>query len=367
MLKSLWRLDHVPLGFEPQRLLAAHIRLAGPLHQAKESQVQFWERTIEAVRALPSVESVTVSGGIPPNGSPELMTFSRSDAPPPEPGHRGDGIMMQPADAEYFRVLGIPLLQGNLFAEKQSDSSPLVAVVNEALARKYFANENVIGKRVMGHLNGDWKTIVGVVGDAKNDGLPGDVRPEVYEPYRQFPYISDMYLLVRTAAAPEYLTPEIGRAIARFDPSQPVVFTTVEENLDTFRSQPRFDTMLLSGFAGVALLLAMLGIYGIFSYATVQRTREIGVRMALGASPSAILWWTITSTLPLIVWGIISGVGGSLILSRYLSSLLYEVRPRDATTFLFATLALGLTAFLAILLPARRAASLDPTISLRSE
>ena len=189
-----------------------------------------------------------------------LMTFSRSDAPPPERGHRGDNVLLQPVNSEYFRTIGIPLIQGRLFMDGDAEDSPLVTVVNQAFVHKYFPNEEVLGKRVMGHIQANWKTVVGVVGDAKNDGIASEVTPEVYLPYRQrSDLISGMYLLVRTAIKPEYLIPEMRKAIAAIDPERPVVFKTVEDNLDTFRSRPRFNAVLLTTFALVALLLAMFG------------------------------------------------------------------------------------------------------------
>jgi ABC-type antimicrobial peptide transport system permease subunit len=176
-----------------------------------------------------------------------------------------------------------------------------------------------------------------------------------------------MYLLVRSAIKPEYLIPEVRKAIAAIDPERPVIFKTVEQNLDTFRSRPRFNAVLLTVFALVALLLAMFGVYGVLSYAMAQRTREIGVRMALGASPARILWWSISGMVPLTISGIVLGLAGGWILSHYLASLLYEVRPHDPATFAMVSVLLALTALAASLLPARRAALVDPAISLRTE
>jgi predicted permease len=370
LVKSLWRLQHVPLGFQPQRVLAARIALTGNEYHDKSSQVQFWDRAIAGVRSLPGAESVAVSAGIPPRGALMLMTFSRSDAPPPERGHRGDNVLMQPVSREYFQTVGIPLIHGRFFQENDAPDSALVAVVNQAFVRKYFPNEEVLGKRVMGHIQGDWKTVIGVVADAKNDGIAGEVTPEVYVEYAQaspLVQISGMYLLVRSAIKPEYLIPEVRKTIAAIDPERPVIFKTVEENLDTFRSRPRFNAVLLTVFAVVALLLAMFGVYGVLSYAMAQRTREIGVRMALGASPARILWWSISGMVPLTISGIMLGLGGGWILSHYLASLLYEVRPHDPATFAIVSVLLALTALAASLLPARRAALVDPAISLRTE
>jgi ABC-type antimicrobial peptide transport system permease subunit len=176
-----------------------------------------------------------------------------------------------------------------------------------------------------------------------------------------------MSLLVRTWIKPEYLIPEVSKTIAAIDSDRPVIFKTLEENLDTFRSRPRFNAALLTAFAAVALLLSMFGVYGVLSYATAQRTREIGVRMALGASPTRILWWSLSGMIPLTVLGIAGGVIGGWILSRYLGSLLYEVRPHDVSTFATVSVLLAVTALAASLLPARRAALVDPAISLRSE
>jgi putative ABC transport system permease protein len=295
------------------------------------------------------------------------MTFSRSDAPPPEIGHRGDNVLLQPVSPGYFRTSGIPFRRGRTLADRDTQDAPLVAVANESFVKKYFPHEEVLGKRVMGHLQGDWKTIVGVIADAKNDGIASEVNPELYQPYQQFSHVSDMYLLLRTAVPPEYLIPEMRRTIAAVDPERPVVFKTVEENLDTFRSRPRFNAAVFASFAATALLLAMFGIYGVLSYSTAQRTREIGVRMALGASPARIMWWSISGMVPLTLWGITLGLAGGWILSRYVSSLLFEVRPHDAGTFAAVSAVLAVTAFAATLLPARRAALVDPVVSLRTE
>jgi putative ABC transport system permease protein len=370
LVKSLWRLQHVPLGFQPQRVLAAQVSLSGHQYQDKNSQLQFWNRSIDSLGVLPGAESVAISTGIPPNKTPMiLMVFSRSDAPPPQPGHRGDNVLLHPVNGEYFRTMGIPLIRGRLIADGDTQDSQLVGVVNQAFVRKYFPNEEVIGKGVMAHISKRWKTVVGVVGDVKNDGIANDIQPEVYLPYTQADsfQIQSMNLLVRTAIKPEYLMPEMRKAIAAIDPERPVVFKTLEENLDTFRSRPRFNAIVFAAFALLALLLAMFGVYGVLSYATAQRTREIGVRMALGASPARILWWSIYGMAPLTLCGIILGLGGGWILSRYLASLLFEVSPHDIVTFASVSAVLTVTAFAASLLPARRAALVDPAISLRSE
>ena len=369
LVKSLWKLQHVPLGFEPQRVLAAHITLTGPHYQEKAPEFQFWDCAVEGLRALPGVEAVAISSAVPPKGPLMLMVFSRSDAPPPQPGHRGDNILVHPVGAEYFHTMGIPLIRGRLLKDSDAQDSPLVAVVNQAFARKYFPNEEVIGKQVMGHIKGDWKTIVGVVGDVRNDGIAAEVQPEEYLAYKQTAQwqLQGMYVVVRTAMKPEYLIPEMRKVIAAIDPDRPVVFKTVEENLDTFRSRPRFNAAIFTAFAVIALLLAMFGVYGVLSYATAQRTREIGVRMALGASPARILWWSMYGIVPLTILGILLGLAGSWLLSRYLSSLLYEVQPHDTATFVAVSALLAITALAAALLPARSAALVDPAISLRSE
>lgn len=369
LVKSLWKLQHLPLGFQPQRVLAAHISLTGPQYKEKAPELQFWNRVLDGLRALPGAESVAISSAVPPKGPLMLMVFSRSDAPPLQPGHRGDNILLHPVDAEYFQTMGIPLVRGRLLAHSDTQDSPLVAVVNQAFARKYFPNEEIIGKQVMGHLKGDWKSIVGVVGDVKNDGIAGDVQPEVYLAYQQTVQwqIQSMYVVVRTAIKPEYLIPEMRKVIAAIDPDRPVVFKTVEENLDTFRSRPRFNAAVFTAFALIALLLAMFGLYGVLSYATTQRTREIGVRMALGASPDRILWWSIYGIVPLTILGIFLGLTGGWILSRYVASLLYQVQPHDAGTLVTVSALLAVTALVAALLPARKAALVDPAMSLRSE
>jgi putative ABC transport system permease protein len=367
LLQSLWRLQNVTLGFSPERVLATQISLKGARYRERPRKIEFWNQLLERVSGVPGVDAVALSTGLPPQGASSLQTFSRADAPPPEPGHRGDNVVIRAVSKGYFQAMGIPLHTGRLFDERDGEKAPRVAVVNESLARKYFAHENPLGKQIMGHVEHGWKTIAGIVADARNDGPNAPARPEMYQPFAQAGYIDSLALVVRGPSQPETLAPSVRDQVRALDRDLPLTFRTMEEQLATFSARPRFTTVLFGAFALVALVLAAVGTYGVLCYSVAQRTQEIGIRMALGAAPQQVLRGVFAQAFVLAAAGVGIGLAASLALTRYLASLLFEVKANDPFTFVSVAAVLVGTTLLATWLPARRATRVDPVIALRSE
>jgi putative ABC transport system permease protein len=278
-------------------------------------------------------------------------------------------------EPDFFHTLEIPLRRGRvLSAQDNQSAAPPAIVVNEALAKKYFPNEDPLGKRIQtGFDGGDegqpgkWREIVGVVANVKRVGVAEEAQPEYYVPFGQAP-ITAPYLALRVAGDPASYANAVTGAVASLDKQVPVYrVRTLEENLANASAQPRFQTLLLTGFAAAALLLAAVGLYSVLSYMVVQRTHEIGLRMALGAQRGNVLTMVLNRGIVLAFIGVALGVGVSALLTRFLGSLLYGVKPMDPITFLTVSAVLLAVSALASLAPAARAASLDPMKTLRDQ
>src|SRR4029079_8821048 len=264
---------------------------------------------------------------------------------------------------DYFQAMGIPLKSGRVFTAQDARRSAAVVIVNEAFEKHHFPGENAIGKRI--HLLGPdagphWLTIVGVVSDVRQSGLAGEVMLEVYNPVLD-DIEEALSFVIRTSGEPAHLVSAVRSVMSEVEPNQPIHnMMTMEQRLANTTTSRRLNTTLLGSFAGVALLLAVVGIYGVMSYSVTQRQREIGVRMALGAQKSDVLGLIIHGGLRLTLLGVAIGLAGAFALTRYLSSLLYSVKPTDPLTFLGVALALGGVALFASYIPARRATKVDP-------
>ncbi len=314
---------------------------------------------------LPGVSAAAFADSLPPADWGGLQTFSREDRPLPEPGHRGDNMLLRGVSMDYFRAMGIPLMRGRGFAP---DEGGAVVIVNQALARRYFPGEDPLGKRI-GGLRPDlrWKPIVGVVGDEKNDGLRSDPQPEAYLPIAMEPGLDIAWLVVRTAADPTATAAAISTELRALDKNLPVRVRTMPEEIADLLARPRFQTRVMEIFSAMALVMAAVGVYGVASWAVSQRTREIGVRMALGAAPGDVLRLILRAALPPLGIGLAAGTTGALVLGRYLESLLFGVKPNDAITLAVAAGVLAGAALVATYIPARRAARTNPAVTLRSE
>jgi len=369
LLNSFVRLSHVPSGIDPRNVLTMQLTLPEKKYPDAARRADFFERSLERISALPGVEAAGVVGKRPVGGGSMDTTFGiagRSDAPP-----NGHGVDFDFCTPDYFRAAGIPLRQGRSFAWGDQAGSPRVVIINEALAREHFPNQNPLGQRIhmdvaTGKMDEGWE-IVGVVGDVRQHGLGKDVRPCVYRP-QAFSFMSSGNLMVRTTGAPLALAESVRKAVLETDLNQPVAnLRTMEQALASSLAERRFILLLLGGFAGAALLLAAIGLYGVIAFAVSQRTREIGIRMALGASRRNVLQLVLGSGMKLVGIGIVLGGVAALGLTRVLTKLLYGVEPTDPATFTCVALLLLLVSLFASLLPARRAARVDPMEALRSE
>ena len=368
MTRSFFRLQQVNPGFDATNVLSMHIALPTSKYRQQQTNV-FYDQLIERVRNLPGVKS---AGGINPlplsdsnisdsvlvEGAPVVALADR-----PSVGVR----IITPS---YFQTMSIPILKGRSFTEHDRDNTPRVIVVNEALASRFWPNEDAVGKRLAFEEEPGkqvWQVIVGVAGNVKHKALEIDVMPEVYIPYQQSPsnFIS---LVVRTASDPLDMVSAIRNQVLSLDKDQPVSdITTMERRLSKSVASSRFVMLLLGTFSVLALGLAAVGIYGVLAYLVTQRTQEIGVRMALGAQKRDVLKLVVAKGMALAFIGTAIGLVASLVLTRLMRGLLFGVTPTDWLTFVIASMVLLIVALLACYIPARRATKLDPLIALRFE
>ncbi|HLW82305.1 MAG TPA: ABC transporter permease [Candidatus Acidoferrales bacterium] len=267
----------------------------------------------------------------------------------------------------YFQTLGIPLLSGRGFTDADTAGSQLVVIVDEAFAKKYLG-KNPLGRRISTDMNKKWMQVVGIVATARDTDLSKRPEGEIYLPYAQVDHFQAANFIARTSANPAVMIPALRRAIWSEDKDAPITdVQTMEQIVSSSVAEQRYQTLLLGSFGGLGLILAMVGIYGVISYGVTQRTREIGVRMALGAQPANVLRMVIREGMFLAGGGILVGIGGALALGRVLQSLLFEIKPSDPATFVGVSIALGLVALAACYIPARRAMRVDPMVALRYE
>jgi putative ABC transport system permease protein len=324
---------------------------------------QFYEELVERVGTIPGVEAVAAGSEVPLGGTGNIAGFSIENREPPPPGFVTDAAASAVTPG-YFPVLGIPLLRGRLLDERDRFEAPDVITVNEAFVRRYFPNEEAVGRRLS--FDGEnFSEIVGVVGDAPQYGLDREVRPAVYAPHLQFSTRA-MRIVARTNGDPLAVTGAIRRQVAELDPNLAIErFTTGEQLLSESVAQPRFYAFLLAIFAAVALTLAAVGIFGVISHLVTQRTREIGVRIALGATPARVLRLVVGGALSTAALGIGIGVLLALAGSRVMAGLVFGIGTLDPLTFVTAALLLLGVAALASYLPARAATRVDPNVALR--
>jgi putative ABC transport system permease protein len=323
------------------------------------------------VRALPGVESAAVGTVVPltDNHSRTDITIEGMALPKPGSFPHPDVHLVSTG---YLPTLGVPLLRGRDFTDDDNERTALVGMVNARLAREFWPNDDPIGKRFMfgrpaPNNPPKWIAVVGVTGDTKLYGLANPSRLEVYVPYRQRTE-GEMNLLVRSAIDPSSLTAEIRGAVASIDKDQPISgIATMQQLVSDSVATQRTTLILLGLFSGLALVLAVIGVYGVISYSVAHRTHEMGIRMALGAERREVLKLIIGHSLRLSLMGIALGIAGALALTHFLASLLYSVKPTDLLTFAVASLSLTCVALVASYIPARRATKADPMVALRYE
>jgi putative ABC transport system permease protein len=372
LLRSMQKLLAVPMGFDAERVLTMRMRLQSQRYNRPGQSEEFVRLLLERVRSLPGVRSAAVANSLPLNNYNLGRTFSLED------GGAG-GISTSPNDKPasavltvtpgYFATLGIPLIAGRGVQDSDAAESLAVALVNRAFARRFFGDENPVGRHL--RFGGDPKlplmTIVGMVGDTRHNGPEKEPEPELYVPFAQSPAVP-IGLAIRSSTAPELLTAAVRREIHELDPDMPIVaVSTMATRLSDATDAQRVELLLVGFFAALATGLAALGVYGVIAYAVSQGTREIGVRLALGAAPGAVQRSVVGRGLRLAAMGVAFGLCAGYALTTSMASLLFETGTHDRLTFLGAGGILLATAVLASYWPARRAAHVDPVVALRCE
>jgi predicted permease len=371
LIQSFSRLGKVQPGLRTERLLTARIALPDAAYPKNPLIIAFFNQFLDRVRALPGVESASVIVPLPLSGSNMVTSFDNADDPKPEGQRPGAPVRIIATD--YFKTMGIPLREGRVFDDRDQFESPPVIIVNERFAQKFFPGQNPMGKRIQPGFSADegpekMREIVGVVGNVKHLSLRNEDSPEMYLPRTQIPF-NIMSLVVRTNVQnPSGLTAAIRKELNGLDASIPLTSVRVfDEYISRSLARPRFNALLLSIFAGTALVLTAIGIYGVMAYSVAQRTNEIGIRIALGAAKSSIFRLVVGQAMTLVAISVVVGLVDAFAATRVLQGLLFGVGASDPTTFGAIVLLISAVAFLAAWLPARRAARVDPMIALRAE
>jgi putative ABC transport system permease protein len=374
LVKSFARLQGVDPGFAPDHLLTFNLSLPAAKYPADTQQIAFFDQALPAIGRIPGVRAVGATSVMPFSGSWTTGSFQVEGYQPPrnQPGPWGDIRIVSPG---FFQTLRIPLIRGRLLSDEDRAGSRPVAVIDEEFVRRYWPREDPLGKRfTFGPPPGatdtsarEWIEVVGVVGHTKHEGLDAEARLQLYLPYRQAGRQA-LWAAVRTAGDPERYTNLVRAAVRSVDPDQPIALVrTMDDLIALSVGQRRLSMLLLSLFSGIALVLASVGIYGVMSYSVSQRSRELGVRIALGAARRDVLRLVLRQGMTLAVLGIGIGVGAAFLLARLIRSQLYQVGTGDPLTFIGVALLLGLTALAANLIPALRATRVDPAVVLREE
>ncbi|HTE43855.1 MAG TPA: FtsX-like permease family protein, partial [Gemmatimonadaceae bacterium] len=370
MGKSLVRLLGVNAGFDATHLLTLEINSTGANYRTNESIYAYHDRVREAVGAIPGVRSVAVSNQIPLGGNVDMYGVIDPENVPanPELAPSGDRYTVS---ASYLGTMRIPVLSGRGFtASDIADTTNKIALVSAALAQRLWPNQSALGKRVrVGGPDAPARTIVGVTGNVRHRGLDAVMTQQLYMPERQMFFADNQeILIVRTEGDPAAIAGSVRRAVAAIDPTQPIIkIATMDHVVAASTSQRRLALVLFGAFAGAALLLAIAGIYGVLAGSVAERTREIGVRSALGATPGDIVALVVGQGGRLAAVGIVLGLAGSFALTRYLQSLLFGIAPNDPATLAGVCVLLAGVTLAACLIPAARAARVDPSTALRSE
>jgi len=371
MSESLLRLQSVDLGFKPQRVAAFDVSLDGTRYQTADRQRQFYRQARERLRSVPGVRAVAAISNLPLGGSENLTFFFAEGASPPAVGEApfAETRIVTPG---YFETLGVPLVGGRDFTDHDEPGQPNVCIINQTLAHAFFPGANAVGKRLKFARTDEpqhsWFTIIGIAGDVRSYGLDVPPRPQIYTTVEQNTDNVMTFVAGANTGPATLLQPALRDQMKPLDPGLPLAnFRTMEDLLANAISRPRFSTFLLGLFALTALVLTAVGLYGVVAYATTQRAREIGIRVALGASRRNILTIIMgQGILPALI-GMAVGLAGAVALTRLLANQLFQVKATDPLTFLGVTLALLAVVATACWVPARRATKINPVEALRHE
>jgi putative ABC transport system permease protein len=370
MVRSFVALQRVSPGFEPSHLLTFRLPLPPTQYANGAAQRGFFTRLLQRLEALPGVQAAGLTISLPPYllAMTDNFMVEGQVVPPNQSAPLGPLLFV---NETYFSALGAPLLRGRFFSERDDDKAPDVVIINDTLAKQYFAGVDPIGRRLKTggpeRPNNPWNTVVGVVGDINYSGLDAPAEPVVYYAFRQATN-NNQYVVIRTSMNPRSLEPAVKAVVADLDKDLPIVnMRTMDELMTEAVAPPRFRTILVSMFALVGLLLAAIGIYGVMAYAVTERTHELGVRIALGADRGDVLRIVLGEAAWLAACGVGLGVAGALGATRLMQTLLFGVTPTDALTFAAIASLLTATALVASYIPARRATRVDPMVALRYE
>jgi putative ABC transport system permease protein len=360
-------LQRVQPGFAPQHLLTFKLHLPESVYPQLSPQViTFYRQLQERLRGLPGVQAVSAGHALPLSGANIDTVIEIDGRTALADQHLGVGLRV--VDRDYFRTLSIPFLKGHDFSERDDWQTSGKAIVNESFVRGFLPGVEPLGQRIKTTFGfGMTKEIIGVVRDVRHRSLSDEPQPEMYVTLAQFTF-NELTVIVRTAAEPASLTGQVNEIVHDLDPSIPVYESkTMEQYLAGAVARPRFNTLLVSIFAIIALLLAGVGLYGVLAHAVTQRTQEFGIRMALGAQVPDVLKLILSQGGKLVLSGVLIGLGGALALTRLLKTLLFGVSATDPLTFSLIALLLFVVAFMACSIPARRATKVDPLVALRNE
>jgi len=372
MIRAFHKLQEVDIGVDPHALLSMQVNLPGSTYNDSNKIESFWTRLDNMVAHLPGVESSGLASGLPPQrrvnaNDTDIEGYVRQPDGPME-----NVDYYQIVTPSYFKTVGIRLMDGRLFSDADRPGAPDVAIINESMARMFYGNQSPLGRRVRPGNTDPWCTIVGVVADVKNAGIDKPTGTELYLPYNQKQGASNqvrgMTLFISSDMPLNSLINGVRRQLADLDPQVPLSkIATMEYVIARAQARPRFLSVLLTIFSGVALVLAVVGIYGLLAYAVARRGKEFGLRMALGAQQQDVLGLVLKQGSIVIACGLLTGLIAALVLTRLMSSLLYQVRATDPLTFIVVVCGLAIVALVASYIPARRATKVNPTVALRYE
>ncbi len=373
LLRSFAHLANVQPGFQANNLLVADVPVSPRAHKQSAERMAFFDRLLERARLIPGVRAAGAAAILPVSGGGTVIHFNIQGRAP-KTAHEYIAVGYRPVSPEYLATLRVPLIEGRLLTDADTERSPFVVVVNRAMARRFFPHEPALGKRVqLGALPNHevpFMQIVGIVGDMKQN-LATDAQAEMYLPYRQADTMLPIFalsLVLRTANDPRKEISGLRRVVRQLDPDQPLVqIRTMQENISTSEAEPRFRTILLAIFAGAALLLSIVGLYGVMTYSVTQRVQEIGIRMTLGAGKAEVLKMITGQGLRLALGGVGAGLCGAFLLSRVLTKFLYGISATDPLTYVVVAVLLIAIAVAACYFPAWRATRVDPMTALRHE
>ena len=380
LLRSLWNLERVPLGLQSEHVVTARFVLGRQGYSDGMRQLAFFDELDRRLRALPGVEASAISNSLPPSGGTRGRPLStiEIEGQPRRPEGTGGMVAWRYVTPGYFSALGIPVRRGRGFSSEDQGANVFSIVLSETLARLMFPNQDAVGHRILRGPKGEWFTVIGVAADVRNQGPAKGSEPEYYVVRKGVPDLTwanqeppmgwaGAFAVVRTAIDPRFAAAEVRQVLSAMDATLPVELSTMRARVDGVTERPRFYATLLGVFAGIGLLLAAIGLFGVMSFLVAQRRREIGVRMALGATPRAVVRNVLGFAVRWTASGLIAGAIGALAATRLLRSLLFQVEPGDPRVFAGAVIILTTVVLASAALPARRAAGVDPAQTLREE